>query len=182
MEIFPAQNYDFFVSNSIIKVTTNQWNLNYTTKSTLLKSNLFCQLYHITTLKVALPHPSGLTESCNCKATYGIAILNNIINCLLEVNGKACRHKRAHESPLIPLRYRGTSVQSKKMNYERKTHRIIIWILINKTVILQVILCRLRCIFFWYSLAVECEKDKTKSLLTHGTTPVKENIACLNVR
>ena len=53
----------FFVSNSTIKVTTNQWNLNYTTKITLLKSNLFCQLYHITTFKVAFSNPSGLTES-----------------------------------------------------------------------------------------------------------------------
>lgn len=44
-------------------------------------------------------------SSCNCKGTHRIAILNDVIDRLLEVNAKARRNKRAHKCPLISLVY-----------------------------------------------------------------------------
>ena len=47
-------------------------------------------------------------SSCNCKGTHRIAILNDIIDRLLEMNAKARRNKRAHKCPLISLMYDST--------------------------------------------------------------------------
>jgi len=111
-----------------------------------------------------------------------MAILNDIADRLPEVNGKARRNKRAQKCSLVSLRYdtvREDDLWKKERNFE--THRIIFRFLVNETVVLQVVLCRLLSISFLNSLTFECKKDKTKSFLTHGTTPVNEDVACLMV-
>lgn len=108
--------------------------------------------------------------------------MNDIIDGLLEMNGKACRKKRAHKCPLVALRYESydsMSVKADNVSEKQKTHRIIIRVLVYKTVILQVVLCGLWCIFFLNSLMVERKNDQTQSLLTHGTTPVYKDIGGL---
>ena len=44
-------------------------------------------------------------SSYNCKGAHRIAILNYVVDCLLEVNSKAYRNKRAQKCPLVPLKY-----------------------------------------------------------------------------
>ena len=127
---------------------------------------------------------STYDSNCNCKGTHRIAVLNDVVGCLLQVNGKACRNKRAQKCPLIPLvTYESTEPcpsQRRWIAMERcETHVIVIRVLVNEMVVLQVVLCCLWCIIFRNPLIVECKKDKMKSLLTHGTSPIDEDVACL---
>ena len=62
---------------------------------------------------------------------------------------------------------------------QQKTHLIIIGVPVNEAVVLKVILCDLWCIFLIHPFFVECVKDETKSLLTHGAPPVGKGIGSL---
>ena len=73
-----------------------------------------------------------------------------------------------------------STIQRDWRNEETETHLIIIGVLVNEAIVFKEVFRSTWCIFFPHPFLVECMDDETKSLFTHGTTPVDEGIGCLN--